>query len=232
MKLIDRYILKSFIQNFLFGLLCFLVIFILVDLFENLDKFLDRKLNGNLLLIYYLYFTPEILKLITPVGMLLASLFTISRFITYSELTAMKSSGISIYRYLLPIFAFGIIITLFSIYFNGWIVPVTNSKKIDMERTYLGKDEIKYQIQNLYIQDKSNKIIGLQAYDRFTKSSNNVSIQIFNKDTISRLDFRFDAKMMQWDSVKNDWKLTDLYSRQFLPEGREKINYTKSVYVQ
>lgn len=232
MKLIDKYILRSFMQNFLFGLLCFLVIFILVDLFENLDKFLDRKLPSNLLIQYYIYFTPEILKLITPVAMLLASLFTISRFITFSELTAMKSSGISIYRYLFPIFIFGIIITILSIYFNGWIVPHTNSKKIEMERNYLGKDEIKFQIQNFYIQDKSNKIIGLQTYDRFSKSANNVTIQIFNKDTLGKLNFRFDAKFMLWDSVKKDWKFSDLYSREFLYEGKEKINFTKSIYAK
>ena len=232
MKLLDRYILKSFIQNFLFGLLCFLVIFILVDLFENLDKFLDKKLSGYKLFLYYIYFTPEILKLITPVGMLLASLFTISRFITFSELTAMKSSGVSIYRYLLPIFLFGVLITLFSIYFNGWIVPDTNSKKIEMERIYLGKDEIKSQIQNLYIQDKSYKIIGLQSYDRYSKSSSNITIQIFNKDTISKLDYRFDAKVMQWDSVKNDWKFIDLHTRQFIFGNKEKISFIKSAYAK
>jgi len=232
MKLLDRYILRSFVQNFLFGLLCFLIIFILVDLFENLDKFLDKKLSGYLLVQYYIYFIPEILKLITPVGMLLASLFTISRFITFSELTAMKSSGISIYRYLLPIFLFGILVTMFSIYFNGWIVPDTNSKKIEMERVYLGKDEIKSQIQNLYIQDKANKIIGLQSYDRYSKSSSNVTIQIFNKDTISKLEYRFDAKTMQWDSAKNDWKLYDLHSRYFLNENKEKISFLKSTYAK
>lgn len=232
MKLIDRYILRSFIQNFFFGLLCFLVIFILVDLFENLDKFLDKKLSGYRLFQYYIYFIPEILKLITPVGMLLASLFTISRFINFSELTAMKSSGISIYRYLLPIFLFSVLITLFSIYFNGWIVPNSNSKKIEMERIYLGKDEIKSQIQNFYIQDKSNKIIGMQSYDRYSKSSSNITIQVFNKDTTSKLDFRFDAKTMQWDSTKKDWKFTDLHSRKFFSGGKEIIDFRKTAYAK
>ena len=113
MKLIDRYILKHFIINFFFGLLCFILIFILVDLFENLDKFLDKKLGLQKIFEFYIYFSPEIIKLIIPVAMLLASLFTISRFINYSELIAMKSAGISIFRYLFPILLFGGFITCF-----------------------------------------------------------------------------------------------------------------------
>ncbi len=44
--------------------------------------------------------------------MLMATLFTISRFNNYSEMTAINASGISIYRFSFPIFIFGLLITI------------------------------------------------------------------------------------------------------------------------
>ncbi len=231
MKLIDRYILKHFVQNLFFGILCFLIIFILIDLFENLDKFIDKRLNISLIFIYYIYFIPEILKLILPVGMLLASLFTISRFINYSELTAMKSAGIGIYRYLSPILIFGFIITLFSIYFNGWVVPKTNRLKFAMEREYLGKNQIISTIPNIYIQDNKNRFINIGIYDKTTKSCQQVSIQIFKKDSLNVMTDRFDAKVMLWDSTAKDWKLIDLFHRKFLTPETEELVYSSESYI-
>ena len=73
-KQIDKYIIVQFVKNFLFSVICFILIFILVDLFENLDKFLDNKFTFGMVLNYYFYFIPEIVKLITPISMLLAKI--------------------------------------------------------------------------------------------------------------------------------------------------------------
>lgn len=230
-KIIDRYILRHFIINFLFGILCFIVIFILVDLFENLDKFIDNNLPITSVLYYYYLFMPEIIKLITPLSILLASLFTISRFINFSEYTAMKSAGISIYRYLLSILIFGVILTGVSIYFNGWVVPRSNTKKFDFERTYLKRNIVTNQIMNLHFQDKQNRIISVGFYEKLTQSCNNVTIAIFNPDTLTQLDIRIDAKQMIWDNSKKDWQLISIFQRQFLKTGQEKIIYYPSKYV-
>ncbi len=230
MKLIDRYILRHFIQNFLFGILSFVVIFILVDLFENLDKFLDNNVPMYLAVEYYTYFSPEIIKLITPVAMLLASLFTISRFINFSEFTAMKSSGISIYRYMLPVFVFALIITGFSIYFNGWVVPHTNTKKLSIERNYLKKSQIRSQIQNLHFQDKKNRIIAIGNYDQTQQSCQNTTISVFSPDTLTKLIYRIDARTMVWDSTQNDWNLLSVHERKFRSLSGEEIRYLSNIY--
>lgn len=232
MKILDRYILKHFVQNFFFGIFCFLIIFILIDLFENLDKFIDKKMPGGLIFQYYIYFIPEILKLITPVGMLLASLFTISRFINYSELTAMQSSGISLFRYLAPILGFGLLITAFSIYFNGWVVPKSNSLKFNLERTYLGKHQIVANIQNLYIQEQLNRIITVGAFNESSGLAQNVSIQIFNEDTLTALTERYDIPEMTWDAGKKDWKLINALKRDFIKNDSIEFSYLQQVYIE
>ncbi len=231
MRLIDKYILRHFILNFLFGLLCFVLIFIMVDLFENLDRFIDRKLTIGMLALYYTYFIPDILKLIMPVGMLLASLFTVSRFVNYSELTAMKSAGISIYRYLLPILTFGVIITVFAVYFNGWIVPQSNRLKYKFEREVLGRNTVSGNITNIYILDKINRVIIINNYEKATQTCSNTSIFISNKDTLTRITRKVDIVSMKWDFEKKDWKITTAYLREFKSIDNESLNIIKDVYL-
>lgn len=227
MKLLDKYILKNFIQNFLFGIFCFLIIFVIVDLFENLDRFIDKNVPVKIIIDYYIFFIPEILKLITPVGMLIASLFTISRFVNFSEFTAMKSAGISLFRYLMPILIFGIFITVLSIYFNGWIVPKTNTDKFIIERNYLDKNKILSNINNLNLQDASNKIITIGTVGENGNLCNNISIQIFNDSNLTQMTSRFDARQMIWDTVKKEWILKDYFKRIFSDNNLENLQFIK-----
>ncbi len=227
MKLIDKYILRHFIQNLIFGIFCFVIIFILVDLFENLDRFIDKNLSIGMLSLYYMYFIPDILKLITPVGMLLASLFTISRFVNYSELTAMKSAGISIYRYLAPIMILGALITLFAVYFNGWIVPGANRLKYDFERRVLGRNLISDVTENIYIQDKVNRVIIINYYNKTENTCSNTLIKVFNKDTLYITSKRLDITSMSWIQEKNDWKINEGYLRIFTSPDSENLTVIK-----
>ncbi len=227
MKLLDKYILRSFIQNLIFGIFCFVIIFILVDLFENLDRFIDKNLSLGMLSLYYMYFIPDILKLITPIGMLLASLFTISRFVNYSELTAMKSAGISIYRYLLPIMVFGFVITLFSVYFNGWVVPDANRLKYDFERKILGRNLISDVTENIYIQDNINRIIIINYYNKTEQTCGSTLIKIFNKDTLYSTEKRLDIVSMKWDSNRKDWIVNEGFLRTFKKPDNENLVIVK-----
>jgi len=230
-KVLDVYIIKQFIKNFLFGILSFVLIFILVDLFENLDKFIDNNLKIEAIFTYYIYFIPEILKLITPVAMLLATLFTVSRFNTYSEMVAINSSGVSLFRFSYPLLFFGILITVFSVYFNGWIVPKSNSLKLNFERTYLKKNLIAGNIQNLHIQDAENRILAMGNYNESEKTGLNISYQIFKKDSPSVMTKRFDIKKMIWDSLRSEWKLHNILEREFDSANSEIIVFFDSAYV-
>lgn len=225
MKLLDYYILKNFIQNFLFGMFSFIIIFILVDVFENLDKFVDANLSIFKVAEYYFYFIPEIIKLITPIGMLLASLFTVSRFINFSELTAMQSAGMGIYRYMLPILIFAAFVTGFSTYFDGYIVPESNKKKFEFERTLLGKNVIMQSYSNLFYQEDKNIIIGIQQYLTLNKSANNITINIFNADDLNVLIDRYDIETMNWNQALNSWDMYNIHIRHFPADSTSHYSY-------
>ena len=105
MKLIDRYIIRQFLVTALFSLVAVLVVFIVIDAMEKMDDFIDKQAGWDIILLYYVYFVPEIIKLIIPVAMLLASLFVTARLSAQGEWTAFKSGGVSLYRLLVPYLA-------------------------------------------------------------------------------------------------------------------------------
>ena len=145
MKILDKYLIRQFLQIVLFGLIAFTFIFIVIDAMENLDDFIDQDMSTFQIINYYIVFAPEIIKLMTPVAVLFAALFTTGKASSLSELTAMRASGMSIFRFMLPFIITALIISLFSIYFGGYLVPMANKAKIYIEQTYLKKGFITQQ---------------------------------------------------------------------------------------
>ena len=76
MKILDRYLIKQFLLTLLFGLIAFALIFVIIDLMEKLDDFIDQNVPYHYIIQYYLVFIPEIIRLMTPVAVLLSALFT------------------------------------------------------------------------------------------------------------------------------------------------------------
>ena len=117
MKRIDRYVLRQFIVTAFFALIAFTVIFVVIDLMENLDDFLDRNATAQIITSYYLYFTPEIVKLMVPLSMLLSALFTTGRLSSLNEISALKAWGMSLYRFMAPVVLFSLLVSCIKILF-------------------------------------------------------------------------------------------------------------------
>lgn len=222
-KNIDKYIIYQFVKNFLFAILCFILIFILVDLFEYLDKFIDNKLGFDKVVSYYFYFIPEILMLITPIAVLLSTLFTVGRMMNFNEIVAVKNAGVSLFRFMLPFLACGLVITSLSMYFNNWVVSEANKKKFAFERNYLGINKQVQGFNKLYFQDSGNRVILIEQFNEIQMEGNRVSILIFNPDTLTSLMKRIDASKLKWEN--NTWVVENAVERDIKPEGETLTRY-------
>jgi lipopolysaccharide export system permease protein len=215
MKTIDRYLLTQFLITALFALFAIVVIFIVIDMMENLDDFIDRQAGIEIVARYYFYFTPEIIKLMIPVALLLSAMFTTGRMSAFNEMTAMKSSGVSLYRFLAPLVVLSLVVSLGGIYFNGWIVPDANKKKFDLERQYLQKHLQYFARDNIYIQDSRTRIISLGYFDATNNIATRVSIQDFSDTNLTYVVGRYDASQMIWNATTGEWTLTNGSRRAF-----------------
>lgn len=223
MKILDRYVIKQFVETILFGLLAFTVIFVVIDMMENLDDFIDQNVPSPIIFEYYLYFIPDILKLMTPVAVLFASLFTMGKLSNQNEITAIKSSGISIYRIMYPLIIVSLFISGLSVYFGGYIVPKANKYKVELEMTHL-KRGFNFSGSNLFFQDKKNTLVSISFYNEAHKQANRVSIQKFDDDDPTRMISRIDASRMVFDTISYNWIAYNGTVRKFERLG-ESIEY-------
>ena len=222
MKILDRYIIRQFLTTALFSLVAVLLVFIVIDAMEKLDDFIDKQAGTQIILLYYLYFIPEIIKLIMPVAMLLASLFVTARLSTNNELTAVKSSGMSLYRLMVPYVSVALVVSVVSIYFNGWIVPRANQKKFTIERVYLHKDVLNASGSNITIQDSRTRFLSIGYFDDFRNIATRISIQDFSPSDPTVMVERVDAVSMIWDSSSRAWAL-NTGTRRWFDGGRERM---------
>ena len=128
MKKVDSFVLKSFIGPLILTFFIVLIILILQFLWMYVDdlagKGLDLKVLAELLFQFSLTFVPMAL----PLAILLASLMTFGNMGEFLELTALKSSGISLQRIMLPLIIFIGYICIGSFFFSNVILPYSNSK--------------------------------------------------------------------------------------------------------
>ncbi len=222
-KILDRYLIKQFLQTILFSLLAFTLIFVVIDAMENLDDFIDQSVPTLKILHYYFVFSPEIIRLMTPVAVLFAALFTAGKTANLSELTAIKASGVSLFRFMLPFIVTTFFISMFSVYFGGYLVPMANKTKINIEQIYLKKN-LSFAESNIYFQDSKTKIISISYFDTERNRANRISIQDFSSDDLTRMVRRIDAVFLQYDSAKKTWIADNGVERIFYTDKQE-TNY-------
>lgn len=214
MKILDRYLVKQFLQTILFGLLAFTLLFVVIDLMENLGDFIDQNVPTQLIFQYYLVFIPEMIRLMTPVAVLLASLFTAGKMANLNELTAIKASGVSLYRFMTPFILTSILISIFSVYFGGYLVPIANKEKVFIEQNYMKKGIVFFG-SNIFFQDSKTRIVTISYYDVVQGQANQISIQEFNPIDKTKLISRTDSYRMKYDSTQSSWKVFDGITRTF-----------------
>ena len=128
MKKVDSFLLKSFIGPLIFTFFIVLIILILQFLWMYVDdlagKGLDFKILSELLYYFALTFVPTAL----PLGILLASLMTFGNMGEFSELSALKSSGIPLLRIMRSLIILIGIIAVISFFFSNNVLPYSTIK--------------------------------------------------------------------------------------------------------
>ena len=122
---LDGYILREFLIKYSVLLLVFVILFILSDVYRDISDFLEAHASWQLTLRYLLYKLPGNIRFILPISMLLGCMWTMATFGKNMEITAMRASGVSLFRCGGSIFTAGLIVTGINIYFNEALVPKT-----------------------------------------------------------------------------------------------------------
>ena len=140
MKRIDSYVVRQFFSLLGVSLLGFIVIFLVVDAVENMDKFIDAEVPKGVIAAYYFHSIPWFVSIGLPMAVLVSTIFTVGLLSRRNELTAMKASGVSLYRIAMPLILCSILISGASFFFEDRVVTAGNQKRRAIEKDYLIKE--------------------------------------------------------------------------------------------
>ena len=139
MRALDRYVLKEWLRIFLVTTFGFPVMIVIVDLTEKLDTYMQRQIPVRDIAVSYLYGVPETMFQVLPAAVLFATVFTVSSFTRYSEITAAKASGISFHRFIRPL-TLGAVLAMCIGFSLNVIIPPLNQKKLNLLQEQKFKD--------------------------------------------------------------------------------------------
>src|SRR5204863_2542656 len=126
MNIVSRYLLKQHAVPFVFALSAVTGIMLLNQIAKRLGDLLGKGLPGGVIVEVFALSIPFIVAMTLPMAVLVAVLHTFTHLAADNEVTAMKASGISVGRILLPVLGGATLIALIAFVWNDQILPRSN----------------------------------------------------------------------------------------------------------
>jgi lipopolysaccharide export system permease protein len=123
LKILDRYILSTYLKTFFSVFTILMMIFILQSVWVYISELAGKDLEIEIVLKFLLYVSPRIVILVLPLTILLASIMVFGGFSENYEFAAMKSTGISLQRAMKSLSVFIVFLAVISFFFANSVIP-------------------------------------------------------------------------------------------------------------
>ncbi|UOK41518.1 LptF/LptG family permease [Flavobacterium enshiense] len=137
MKILDRYILKSFLTTFTSVFVILFFIFILQGIWLFISELAGKNLDYMVVVKFLVFYSPKIVPLVLPLSILLASIMTFGSFAENYEFAAMKSAGISLGRAMKALTVFILLLSFAAFFFANTVIPKAEYKFINLRKDIL-----------------------------------------------------------------------------------------------
>ncbi len=227
--ILDEYVMGSFLRNFALVLISLVVLFVIFTFFELIGDILRYRTPLVVVGDYLLNLVPFILNLILPLCSLVAVLITFGALNRNSELTAMKATGISLYRIVAPMLVVAMLLSGLLFVFDETYLPAANRRQEALlseikgkpAQTFLRPDRKWMSGQNSGpkgSQAQPTRIFYYQFFDPYKNVFANLTVFEFQPGTFN-LTRRIFAQSARWDDKLNEWVFEDGWQRTFQGES-------------
>ena len=210
-RIIDEYIVREVATLFVLVLAGFVLLLIVFTFFDLLGDILRNHIALAIVGEYLLNLTPSMLYLTAPLAVLIAVLVTFSVLNRNSEIIAMKATGISLYRLVIPIVSIAACLAVCLFLFDQYYLPQANRRQESLRNVIKGRPP------QTYFNPEEHWIFGPRAapgepgcifyYEFFDPDTNefaNLSVFEFEPSTF-QLTRRIFAKRAAWDDDSATW---------------------------
>ncbi|MBS7255798.1 LptF/LptG family permease [Flavobacterium branchiicola] len=134
MKILDKYLLKTFLITFTTVFVILFFIFILQTVWLFISELAGKDLDLILIVKFLLFSMPRIIPLVLPLSVLLASIMTFGNLAENYEFAAMKSSGISLQRAMRILIVFICVLSIVAFWFANNVIPYAEYKFVNFRK--------------------------------------------------------------------------------------------------
>ncbi|MFL6389486.1 MAG: LptF/LptG family permease [Terriglobales bacterium] len=222
--ILDDYVLRSFVSYLLLILSSLLVLFLVFTYFELLSDIVRKKIPLLTQLEYLLNFVPSVLYQITPLAVLLTVLVMFGLMQKSNEITAMKATGVSIYRTVIPILIIACTLAGGLFVLDQWYLPYANKRVETLRNMIKGKPAQTYLRPDrkwIFGESKkrsdgtveNRKIYYYEAFDPDRNTFGSVSVFELNPRTFQMIKRVYAARarwaehLAKW-TFENGWQRT------------------------
>ncbi len=226
MRILWKYLIKSFLQVFYLALGGFIIIYLVIDLFEKIDNLLEAHVTASGVLVYFACRIPVILVEGIPMAILIAAIISLGILGKNNELVALKASGINLLRCIFPILMVALVLSTVDFFFNQTIVPfcIKKANTIWQKKSKKGGQSTAVAQGRIWCRSE-NVILNADYFDKRNNLLKKVTLFVFSPqfDLVRRLDARealwsgedwiFIKGLDQWKKSDNSWVVTPFNAR-------------------
>ncbi len=217
--ILDRYIIKKYLQTFFYSVLLFTFIAIFIDISEKMDDFIKRKPPLSVLIFdYYIYFIPYFMGLFSSVFIFLSTLFFNSKLAQNTEIIAILNSGLSYKRFLRPYLIGASMLFVIFIVLNTQFLPICDKYRLAFEDNWIHESK-QTQNNNIYNMLNDSNLIHMESFNYIDSSGFNFNLESFSN---GKLVDRIYASRLLWNRTKQCWTMEG-YTRRVFAGNREFI---------
>ncbi len=127
-KKVHKLIIGSFIGPFILTFFIALFILLMQFLFKYIDDLVGKGLEWYVVVELLVYASSTLVPMALPLAILLSSIMTFGNLGEHYELVALKSSGISLRRIMMPLIVLVLLISIAAFFFSNIVMPYANLK--------------------------------------------------------------------------------------------------------
>jgi LPS export ABC transporter permease LptG len=222
--ILDDYVLRNFVSYLLLILASFMVLTLIFTFFELLNDIVRNKIALLTVGEYLLNVVPSLLYLVTPLSVLLAVLVTFGLMQKSNEITAMKATGVSIYRTIIPVLVIALALAAGLFLLDQWYLPYANKRVETLKNQIKGKPAQTYlrpdrkwifgESRKVNGQEQNRKIYYYEFYDPERDQFGNLSSFELDPHTF-KIARRVYSARAHWSDNLQQWVFEKGWLRDF-----------------
>lgn len=177
MKIVDRYLRSCHLRLISLSLGAFVAIFLVIDFLEKIGKFSRGGATLTQMGTFFACRLPEVLVQVIPLAVLMGTILSIGALSRQSEITAMRSGGMSLLRIGRPLLMVGAAISIGTFAMEEFLVPPASGKARYLEEVVIGKKNPNtfFRQDNIWYRDRQ-AILQARLFEPATRSLRGVTL--------------------------------------------------------